>query len=292
MNRMKNLLLLTLFMFVLPMATRAQEEMTVYEEIDSTYTAISEHLLLFQEDLMQLHALSRFRVDVDIDMPLTEPLLDVVGERMRTLTRAMNSFNARWDAYSQAQQVYIADNDSLLNKLAEIQQMRQIVADTLASRQKQYDQLTAFSKAESFVWGQDKAYRRLYKQAQQYSVSPKLASRLEKVKAEEQALFAQIQTSYGQAKEAAEAFPGLELRMKGIDNKFFELQTVSTKIQEMVYKPFIQRIRDYLIGLAAVAILLMFFNLLNAKIKTVKQAREQAKKMREMMSGQHNYPTI
>jgi hypothetical protein len=289
---MKNLLLLTLFMFVLPMATRAQEEMTVYEEIDSTYTAISEHLLLFQEDLVQLHALSRFRVDVDIDMPLTEPLLDVVGERMRTLTRAMNSFNARWDAYSQAQQVYIADNDSLLNKLAEIQQMRQIVADTLASRQKQYDQLTAFSKAESFVWGQDKAYRRLYKQAQQYSVSPKLASRLEKVKAEEQALFAQIQTSYGQAKEAAEAFPGLELRMKGIDNKFFELQTVSTKIQEMVYKPFIQRIRDYLIGLAAVAILLMFFNLLNAKIKTVKQAREQAKKMREMMSGQHNYPTI
>ena len=292
MNRMKNLLLLTLFMFVLPMATRAQEEMTVYEEIDSTYTAISEHLLLFQEDLVQLHALSRFRVDVDIDMPLTEPLLDVVGERMRMLTRAMNSFNARWDAYSQAQQVYIADNDSLLNKLAEIQQMRQIVADTLASRQKQYDQLTAFSKAESFVWGQDKAYRRLYKQAQQYSVSPKLASRLEKVKAEEQALFAQIQTSYGQAKEAAEAFPGLELRMKGIDNKFFELQTVSTKIQEMVYKPFIQRIRDYLIGLAAVAILLMFFNLLNAKIKTVKQAREQAKKMREMMSGQHNYPTI
>ena len=292
MNRMKNLLLLTLLIFVLPMATRAQEDMTVYEEIDSTYTAISEHLLLFQEDLVQLHALSRFRVDVDIDMPLTEPLLDVVGERMRTLTRAMNSFNARWDAYSQAQQVYIADNDSLLNKLAEIQQMRQIVADTLASRQKQYDQLTAFSKAESFVWGQDKAYRRLYKQAQQYSVSPKLASRLEKVKAEEQALFAQIQTSYGQAKEAAEAFPGLELRMKGIDNKFFELQTVSTKIQEMVYKPFIQRIRDYLIGLAAVAILLMFFNLLNAKIKTVKQAREQAKKMREMMSGQHNYPTI
>ena len=292
MNRMKNLLLLTLFMFVLPMATRAQEEMTVYEEIDSTYTAISEHLLLFHEDLIQLHALSRFRVDVDVDMPLTEPLLDVVGERLKTLTRAMNSFNARWDAYSQAQQVYIADNDSLLNKLAEIQQMRQIVADTLASRQKQYDQLTAFSKAEEMVWGQDKVYRRLYQQAKQYSVSPKLASKLEKVKAEEQALFAQIQTSYSQAKEAAEAFPGLELRMKGIDNKFFELQTVSTKIQEMVYKPFIQRIKDYLIGLAAVAILLMFFNLLSAKIKTVKQAREQAKKMREMMSGQHNYPTI
>jgi len=292
MNRMKNLLLLTLCLFVLPMATRAQEEMTVDEEMDSTYTAISEHLLLFQEDLIQLHALSRFRVDVDMDMPLTEPLLDVVGERLKSLTRAMNSFNARWDAYSQAQQVYIADNDSLLNKLAEIQQMRQIVADTLASRQQQYDQLTAFSKAEELIWGQDNNYRRLYQQAKQYALSPKLESRLEKVKAEEQALFAKIQASYSQAKEAADAFPGLELRMKGIDNKYFELQTVSAKIQEMAYKPFIQRIKDYLIGLAAVAILLMFFNLLNAKIKTIKQAREQAKKMREMMSGQHNYPTI
>ena len=53
-----------------------------------------------------------------------------------------------------------------------------------------------------------------------------------------------------------------------------------------------QRIKDYLIGLAAVAILLMFFNLLNAKIKTLKAARDQAKKMKDMMEGQHNYPTI
>ena len=274
------------------MATWAQEEMTVDEELDSTYTAISERLLLFQEDLVELHALCRFHVDVDMEMPLTEPLLDVVSDRLKVLTRAMNSFNARWDAYSQAQQVYIADNDSLLNKLAEIQQMRQIVADTLAQRQNQYDQLAAFSKAESMIWSQDKTYHRLYQKATQYSMSPKLASLLEKVKAEEQALFADIQASYNQAKEAAAAFPGLELRMKGIDSKFFELQTVSTKIQELAYKPIIQRIKDYLIGLAAVAILLMFINLLNAKIKTLKQAREQAKKMREMMNGQHNYPTI
>jgi hypothetical protein len=36
----------------------------------------------------------------------------------------------------------------------------------------------------------------------------------------------------------------------------------------------------------------MFFNLLNAKIKTLKAARDQAKKMKDMMEGQHNYPTI
>ena len=262
------------------------------EELDSTYTDIEERMLLFEEELLQLNALCRFRVDVDMEMPLTEPLIDVVGNRINSLTAALNSFSVRWDTYSQAQQVYIADNDSLLNKVATIQQMKQAVTDTLAARQQMYDQLTVFTKAETTIWGQDNNYRRLYKQATQYSLSPKLAQQLEKTKAEEQALFADIQTAFNQAKEAADAFPGLQLRMKSMEDKFFELQTVSGKIQEMAYKPFIQRIKDYLLGLAAVAILIMFISLMKSKLKTVMQAREQAKKMKEMMAGQRDYPTI
>ena len=80
--------------------------------------------------------------------------------------------------------------------------------------------------------------------------------------------------------------------MKGIEKKFIEMQSVSAKIQEMAYKPFIQRIKDYLLGLAAVAILLMFVNLLSQKMKSLKAARDQAKKMKETMMGQHDYPTI
>lgn len=289
----RNLWLLIIFVCMLPTTVWAQEEeMSVEEELDSTYTAINEHMLLFQEELIQLNALCRFRMDIDMEMPLTEPLLDVVSERLKSLTAALNSLNTRWDTYSAAQQVYIADDDSLLSRVAVIQQMRQTVADTLALRQKQRDLLVAFSTAEKFIWGQDKAYRQLYQQALQYSVSPKLAAKLEKVKAEEQALTADIQRYYGQTKEAAEAFPGLQLRMKAMEKKVFELQTVSAKIQEMAYKPFIQRIKDYLIGLAAVAVVLLFFNMLNSKIKLLKQAREQAKKMKGLMNGQHNYPTI
>ena len=199
----------------------AQTEMSMEEELDSTYTDIEERMLLFQEELLQLNALCRFRVDVDMEMPLTEPLIDVVGNRINSLTAALNSFSVRWDTYSQAQQVYIADNDSLLNKVADIQQMKQAVTDTLAARQQMYDQLTTFSKAEATIWGQDNNYRRLYKQATQYSLSPKLAPQLEKTKAEEQALFADIQTAFSQAKEAADAFPGLQLRMKSMEDKFF-----------------------------------------------------------------------
>jgi hypothetical protein len=292
MMKIKELLISILIMSVLPTAAWAQNEMSVEEELDSTYTEIHYRMMQFQEELMQIGAVSGFRMDIDTEMPLTDQLLDAISLRLRAISRAVNSFSSRCDAYSQAQQVYIADNDSLLNKLAEIQQMQQMVTDTLASRQQQFEKLSAFSKAETFIWRQDKIYRKLYKQAVQFSLSPKLAAKLEKVKAEEQAVFADIETNYSQAKTAVESFPGLNLRMEAIDNKYFQLQSVSAKIQTIEYKPFIQRIKDYLIGLAAVAILLMFFNLLNAKIKTLKAARDQAKKMKDMMEGQHNYPTI
>ena len=292
MIHIRNKWLLIILVCLLPSVAWAQEDMSVEEELDSTYTDINEHMLLFQEELIQLNALCKFRMDIDMEMPLNEPLIDVVSDRLKSLSAALNSFSTRWDTYSAAQQVYIADNDSLLNRVAVIQQMRQAVTDTLALRQQQRDQLTAFSTAEKFIWGQDKNYRQLYQKALQYSLTPKLAAQLEKVKAEEQALTADVDKYYGQAKEAVAAFPGLEIRMKAMETKFFELQTVSAKIQEMAYKPFIQRIKDYLMGLAAVAIVLMFLNLLKSKMKLIKQGREQAQKMKGMMNGQHNYPTI
>jgi len=292
MNIKRNLWLLVIFLCMLPSVVWSQEEMSAEEELDSTYTDINEHMELFQEELIQLNALCKFRVDIDMDMPLNEPLLDVVSERIKSLSSALNSFSTRWDTYSAAQQVYIADNDSLLNRVAVIQQMRQVVTDTLALRQQQRDQLVAFSTAERFIWSQDKNYRQLYKKAVQFSVSSKLAAKLEKVKAEEQALTADVNKYFSQAKEAATTFPGLQLRMKAMENKVFELQTVSAKIQGMAYKPFIQRIKDYLMGLACVAILLMGLNLLKSKLAQAKQVRDQARKMKEMMNGQHNYPTI
>ena len=292
MNIKRNLWLLIFFVCMLPSAVWSEEEMSAEEELDSAYTDINEHMELFQEELLQLNALCKFRVDIDMDMPLNEPLIDVLSERIKSLSSALNSFSTRWDTYSAAQQVYIADNDSLLNRVAVIQQMRQIVTDTLALRQQQRDQLVAFSTAEKFIWGQDKNYRQLYKKAVEYSVSSKLAPRLEKVKAAEQTLTADVNKYYSQAKEASTTFPGLQLRMEAMENKVFELQSVSAKIQDMAYKPFIQRIKDYLMGLACVAILLMGLNLLKSKLAQVKQLRAQAKKMKEMMNGQHNYPTI
>ena len=127
------------FLALMPLAVGAQEQVPPEEELDSTYVDIEERMLLFADELNQLYALSRFQMNIDVEMPLTPSLLDVVSGRLNSLVNAINSFSVRWNTYSQAQQVYIADNDSLLNKVAQIQQMQQTVTDTIAARQKQFE---------------------------------------------------------------------------------------------------------------------------------------------------------
>ena len=284
-------LLLTACLLLVPLCGTAQE-MVGDEDLEAATVDVEIKMLSFEEELAQLYAVSMVQLKVDEEMPLTEPLLDAVSERLKSLNNSLNSFNVRWNTYSQAQQVYIAESDSLLNLAAQIQQLQQTVTDTLTSKQQQYEQLAAFTKAEQLIYSKDSVYRRMYSMATKYSLVSSLAPQLEKVKAAEQLVFADITTAYGQAKEATTVFPGLELRMKGIEKKYIELKSVSEKIQELAYKPFIQRIKDYLIGLAAVAILMMFFNLFYAKLKVIKQNYDQAKKMKETMMGQQDYPTI
>ena len=49
------------------------------------------------------------------------------------------------------------------------------------------------------------------------------------------------------------------------------------------YKPLIQRVKDWLVSFAAVAMLLMFFNMMQGKIQAAKQMKENMKKMQEQL---------
>jgi hypothetical protein len=81
--------------------------------------------------------------------------------------------------------------------------------------------------------------------------------------------------------------------MERLENKYIELKVVSGKIQEAAFKPFLERVKDWLISLAAVAIVLMFANLVITRIKTAQKAMAMAKKMKNMMGGgMQDYPTI
>lgn len=146
---------------------------------------------------------------------------------------------------------------------------------------------------QKFFQAQDSAYAKLYKTAVEYSLIKALAAELEKVKGKEQLVFAEIQSHYDIAKNLSEEFKNLLPRFQPIEEKYIELKNISDKIQALEYKPWLQRIKDYLYSLAAVAMILLFLNMLQAKLKALKQARENAKKLREMMDKDNNdYPTI
>jgi hypothetical protein len=106
--------------------------------------------------------------------------------------------------------------------------------------------------------------------------------------------FADVSAHYTKAKEAVGLMPVLAPRMAALDEKYISLKAMSEKIQAMAYKPFIQRIKDYLLGFAAVAILLLFFNLLVSRLVAVKKVYKSMKQYKNLLktNEQENYPTI
>ena len=168
------------------------------------------------------------------------------------------------------------------------------MGDSIASKKIKCQALADFVDARQLLLSQDSTYKRLYKAALHYSLVPKLATKLEKVKATEQNLAGILQASYAKAQAAKEVIPMLNKQMPVLDEKYANLQVVSKKIQEMEYKPFIQRIKDYIIGLACIAILIMAFNMVIAKIQAARKARKSMMQYQDMLkkNGGGNYPTI
>lgn len=81
--------------------------------------------------------------------------------------------------------------------------------------------------------------------------------------------------------------------MNEIEQHYIDLKNTSDKIQALEYKPWFQRIKDYLFGLAAVSMILLFVNALQSKIQMLKQTRENAKKLKQMQNKEEDdYPSI
>ncbi|WP_139247484.1 hypothetical protein [Mediterranea massiliensis] len=215
------------------------------------------------------------------------------NEQLTEASQKVTTIDAKWNTYYQSRQIEIAEDDSLLQIVADYQLTKQNLLDSIAIQKHFFDAQKNFADAEVFFQTQDSTYAKLYKTAVEYSLLKTLAAELEKVKGKEQLLFSEIQSHYDIAKNLSEEFKDLLPRFQSIEEKYIELKNISDKIQALEYKPWLQRIKDYLYSLAAVAMILLFLNMLQAKLKVLKQARENAKKLREMMDKDNNdYPTI
>ena len=207
--------------------------------------------------------------------------------------KSLMMMDVKWNAYYGSWQNVIADNDSLLQIVADYQLIKQNIQDSISAKRHYIQSLEDFTVAETFLSAQDSVYEKFHTDALEYSLIKQLAPQLEQLKGKEQILFAEIQEHYEKAKAAAEEFNELQPRINKIEQRYIDLKNTSDKIQALEYKPWFQRIKDYLFGLAAVSMILLFVNALQSKIQMLKQTRENAKKLKQMQNKEEDdYPSI
>ena len=256
---------------------------------------IKARLTLFMDDLNQLYQVEQMKVPLSEDVDISSTLVVTLQDRVSYLNQSYNAMDVKWNTYYQASQLDIASDEELMEDVAKLEQLKQTVKDTLDLRTQQVDAIAKFASADKFIISQINVYKKLYSKAYKLSLLKKFAPMLEKVKAKEQVIFTELQTNYEQAKASSELVPSLKSRMETLDEQYVIMKSVSEKVQALEFKPLMQRVKDYVMGLAAVSIILMFVNGLWSKFKAYKDKAANLKKYNDIMKNNgkdSTYPTI
>lgn len=237
----------------------------------------------------------RGRMSLFID-EIETMLANVSSAKQKQLKRAEKSLKGienKWNVYSAAHGDVIASEESLMELVVSYQESKQLLSDSIASQFHKLDSYEKFEQNEKLFATQLESYNELYNEAIEYSLIKQTASQLEKLKTKEGLVFNDITTRYEESKTISEEYPALKKRMETMEDEYIEIKELSEKIQAAEYKPFITRIKDYLYSLAAVAMLLMFANMVQAKIQAFKQMRKSAKEYQEILKkNEEDIPSI
>lgn len=206
-------------------------------------------------------------------------------EQLEKAEKEVSAIDSRWNLFSQAYQLDIVSDEQLLNLMTSYQEYKQSLSDTIQSRRHMLESFAAFNTSEKFIRKQKEPYQQMQDEAKKYAQVEKLAPMLEKLKLKEQLLVAEIDKSYELANAAAQEYGILKDRMKKLEESYIELKRMSESIQAQEYKPLIERIKDYLLSFAAVAIILMFINMVQSKIQAYKQLKQSAEEYQKAMQG-------
>ena len=291
MQTVRYILLCLLAFLTLPIASQTQEAPAAAVQDEQE---VRDRMMDYVDELNMLVAAGSAKVRFSDANRLSGSFVRILNDKLHMMNSDLHSIELRWKTFIQVEQATIANSEELMEQMAQVELLKKAVADTIASQQRCADAVADFTAAEHLILSQDSIYKQLYKKAFKLSLIKKLAPQLEKVKAEEEIRFSQIDASYSKVKSAIETFPELVKYSAKMEDRYISLKAVSEKIQTMEYKPFIQRIKDELMGLACVAIILLFFNFMVSKVKTAMKLRETLKKQQELLKNTNGtgYPTI
>ena len=260
----------------------------------TTRLMIRNRLDQFTVSMNQICNACTARLPVSSDMQITDGYLRMLDYRLHTLEQNLDALGIRWNIYYPTMQYEISQDEELMDGVQSFELMMQEATDSLEIRRQQLQALRDFIDARSFMTGLDTTYNGIGKRAFELSLTSRTATQLEKEKNKEGLLFATVQEKFDKAQEADRMHLVSAAHMEELKDLYAGLQHKSETIQAMAYKPLFQRLKDYLLGLAAVAMLLMFINMVNGKIKAAKQLRQNMKQYQDAMklNGKDDYPTL
>lgn len=225
------------------------------------------------------------------DMRSSIPISQI--PQLKNLQKLTEALDMKWNIWYQNSQALISQDESIVELVVAYQQTKESVMDSINSRKNFIQALDRLKYAERLMNGQDSVYKHFENESQLYSLSPKTAPQLENLKAKEQLLFTDIQKAFEEAKSAAGTSPSFASRMTALEERFIAIKTRSEHIQAAQYVPFIQRIKDYIMSIAAVSIIIMFITFIIMRLQALKKARKAAEDMKKMLDGQNQeYPSI
>ena len=295
MRRMTYLLGALGLLLLLPGGLRAQDAQAPAEGLDPlTRLNIQARLEQYLDEMDRIRDASVARLPVSPDVQLTAGYLKTLETRLKNVETSRKSLEIRWNNYLPVQQAAIAQDDELMAGVERFEMLKQEATDSLEVRKQMVQSLQDFMDAQAYMESLDTTYNALGKKAFELSLTSKTAPLLEREKKKEALLFESVQEKFDKAAMAGDFHLVSEARMDLLEDTYAALKHQSDTIQQMTYKPLIARIKDYLLSLAAVAVLLMFVTMLRAKIKAAKDAREQMKQYKEAlkMNGTDEFPTI
>lgn len=273
----KRILVITIFALIFWIAPKSQDEYDFYE-LDNLASKAEIEACMF--DLMD-------RMDAISDMMKQASSIEDVDSIRIKLSAVGMLYEI---AYANSSDALYTD-DALMQLVSSVDDRRRLLTDSVAICKNMVNAIEASDKLLAYMQSRDSMYHILDARAAELALVKQAATILDKLKASEQLTFADISQKYEKAKADADAFPQLQETFDSITVRYVAIKEMSDRIQGQQYEPWLTRIKDYLISFAAVAIILMFLNVLQSKYKQAKMLRQQAKKLKNL-PGQKKYPEI
>lgn len=222
---------------------------------------------------------------------ITNSISTTKAPGMKMLEHRLIAVNVRWQSYTTLRQQDIASTPALMDMLSQYQMMYMTATDSIAAQTKRVEAQGVVNSAILSIRQMNQKYEKMLSKATTLSLAPQTATQLEALKAEEQVIFQKLTEDYQKAQAAIELDPKLEGRKRELDKVYIGIKAKSEKIQAAVYKSLLERLKDYVLTFAGVAILIMFVSMIYSKMSALKQAADAAKKLRKM-NNPSDYPTI